>query len=126
MKTNLERSDIMRCFCNEDILNIASMNRSYFSSTIENFISAHENEILGILSSSENIFNITPKTTYAWQGEISVMQNSLLDVDGYIHFEFVIPRMGKRVDVLLVIENIIFIIEFKVVLMLMMLPQLLN
>ena len=90
------------------------MNRSYFSSTIENFISTREKEILGILSSSEKIFGITPKTTYAWQGEISVMQSSLVGIDGYIHFEYVIPRMGKRVDVLLVIENIIFIIEFKV------------
>ena len=90
------------------------MKRSYFSSTIENFISTRESDILGTLTSSENIFSITPKTTYAWQGEISVMQSSLVDIDGHIDFEYVIPRMGKRVDVLLVIENIIFIIEFKV------------
>ena len=90
------------------------MTRSYFSSTIENFISTHENEILGTLTSSENIFSITPKTTYAWQEEIAFMQNSLVGIDGHIHFEYVIPRMGKRVDVLLVIQNIIFIIEFKV------------
>ena len=90
------------------------MNRSYFSSTIEDFISVHENEILGTLTSSENIFSITPKTTYAWQSEISVIKSSLLGIDGCIHFEYIIPRMGKRVDVLLVIKNIIFIIEFKV------------
>ncbi len=46
------------------------MNRSYFSSTIKDFISIQENEILGTLTSSENIFSITPKTTYAWQGLI--------------------------------------------------------
>ena len=40
-----------------------SMNRSYFSSTIDNFILTNENEILGTLTSSENIFSITPKTT---------------------------------------------------------------
>ena len=51
--------------------------------------------------------DITPKTTYAWQGEISVIKNSLADIDGHIHFEYVIPRMGKRVDVLLVIQNVI-------------------
>ena len=44
----------------------------------------------------------------------SLIESSLIDIDGHIHFEYVIPRMGKRVDVLLVIENIIFIIEFKV------------
>ena len=90
------------------------MNRSYFSSTIDNFIATHENEILGTLTSSENIFSITPKTTYAWQGEISVIKSSLEGIGGYIHFEYIIPRMGKRVDILLVIKNIIFLIEFKV------------
>lgn len=90
------------------------MKRSYFSSKIIEFISTDEHEILGKLTSSENIYSITPKTTYAWQSEISVIKNSLADIDGHIHFEYVIPRMGKRVDVLLVIQNVIFIIEFKV------------
>ena len=90
------------------------MNRSYFSSTIEDFISTDENEILGTLTSSENIFSITPKTTYAWQGEISVIKNSLTGIDGYVHFEYAIPRMGKRVDVLMVIKNVVFVVEFKV------------
>tara|TARA_B110000037_G_scaffold168220_1_gene190565 strand:+ start:850 stop:2853 length:2004 start_codon:yes stop_codon:yes gene_type:complete len=88
--------------------------RSYFSSSIEAFMSASENEVLGQLTSSENVFDITPKTTYAWQGEISVLKSSLSDTDGFIHFEYVIPRMGKRADVLLVIDNVLFIIEFKV------------
>ena len=91
-----------------------NMDRSYFSSSIQDFILTNEDKILGTLLSSEKIFSITPKTTYAWKGEISILQNSLVGIDGYIHFEYVIPRMGKRVDVLLVIKNIIFIIEFKV------------
>ena len=90
------------------------MSRSYLASPIKDFIVSDENAILGKLTSSENIFDITPKTTYAWQGEISVIKNSLVGVDGHIHFEYVIPRMGKRVDVLLVIQNVIFVVEFKV------------
>lgn len=90
------------------------MIKSYYSSKTQDFITTHDNEILGTLTSSENIFSITPKTTYAWQEEISVMKSSLEDIDGYIHFEYVIPRMGKRADVLLISKNIIFIIEFKV------------
>ena len=90
------------------------MIKSYYSSPTQDFITTHDNEILGTLTSSENIFSITPKTTYAWQKEISVMKSSLEDIDGYIHFEYVIPRMGKRADVLLISKNIIFIIEFKV------------
>ena len=52
------------------------MKRSYFSSSINDFTKIHENEILGELTSSETIFDITPKTTYAWQEEISLLQNS--------------------------------------------------
>ena len=55
------------------------MNRSYFLSTIENFISTHENEILGTLTSSENIFSITPKTTYAGN-ETSIRQDLRYDI----------------------------------------------
>jgi hypothetical protein len=90
------------------------MSRSYFSSSIKDFFSTHDDEVLGKLTSSENVFDISPKTTYAWKGEISVIKNSLTDLNGFIHFEFAIPRMGKRVDVLLILENVIFIIEFKV------------
>ena len=90
------------------------MNRSYFSASINDFASIDENEVLGKLTSSENIFDITPKTTYAWQGEIDVIKSSLDGLDGFIHFEYVIPRMGKRVDVLLVIQNVLFVVEFKV------------
>jgi len=90
------------------------MNRSYFSASINDFAFIDENEVLGKLTSSENIFDITPKTTYAWQGEIEVIKSSLSGVDGFIHFEYVIPRMGKRVDVLLVLKNVLFVVEFKV------------
>ena len=90
------------------------MNKSYFNCSISDFIKMSNEEILGQLVSSEKIFNITPKSTYAWEGEISILKNSLTDLSGFIHFEFIIPRMGKRVDVLLIIKNIIFIVEFKV------------
>ena len=90
------------------------MNKSYFYCSISDFIQMSNEEILGQLVSSEKIFNITPKSTYAWEGEISILKNSLSDLSGFIHFEFMIPRVGKRVDVLIIIKNIIFIIEFKV------------
>ena len=33
---------------------------------------------------------------------------------GSIFFEYSIPRMGKRIDVVLIIKNVIFVLEFKV------------
>ena len=50
-------------------------------------------------------------------GEIEILQNSLLpwkESDGRIIFEYDIPRLGKRVDVVLLLHGIIFCLEFKV------------
>ena len=90
------------------------MTKSYFSSTIQEFLHKDSQSILGSLTSSENIFDITSRTSSAWMSEINIMKKVLNDIQGYIHFEFIIPRMGKRVDILLIVKNIIFIIEFKV------------
>lgn len=51
---------------------------------------------------------------FAWEFQINLLQEVLLDYNGQLFFEFSIPRMGKRVDCLLIIKNIVFIIEFKV------------
>ena len=56
-------------------------------------------------------------TIEAWKGEISIMQDTLSkleDRDGRIIFEYDIPRLGKRVDVVLLLKGIVFCIEFKV------------
>ena len=53
----------------------------------------------------------------AWKSEIDIMQNivsSLDEGDGQIIFEYDIPRLGKRIDVVLLYEGIIFCLEFKV------------
>ena len=46
--------------------------------------------------------------------QISILKNQLTEFDGQIYFEFTIPRMGKRVDNIVIINNVAFIIEFKV------------
>ena len=56
-------------------------------------------------------------TNEAWKGEIELLQNVLApwaDEAGEIIFEYVIPRLGKRIDVVLLLRGIIFCLEFKV------------
>jgi hypothetical protein len=50
----------------------------------------------------------------AWLNQIELVQQQLQDLDGWIAFEFAIPRMGKRADVVLVTAGIVFVLEFKV------------
>ena len=89
------------------------MSRSYSSRTLQAFLQLDPLTILGELTDAES-FDINTRTTDAWKGEIALIQETLEGVDGHIHLEYIIPRMGKRVDVLLVIQNVIFLIEFKV------------
>lgn len=51
---------------------------------------------------------------FAWDEEIKFLQESLKTDDGHIVFEYTIPRIGKRIDVVILLNNVIFVLEFKV------------
>lgn len=89
------------------------MNRAYYSNTIQNFIKSSTDEILGKLS-IENEFNLESSQRDAWIEEIKILKNVLLNYEGQIYFEYSIPRIGQRIDVLLIIKSVIFVLEFKV------------
>lgn len=89
------------------------MNRYYYYNSIESFVSTTDVEILGELSSSTE-FNTEITQRDAWNEEIRILKNILTAFKGHIFFEFSIPRMGSRIDTLIIIENVIFVIEFKV------------
>lgn len=85
----------------------------YYSDSISNFLSNGIDEIVGSITRS-NYFDSTYNQNNAWVQQIEILKNELVGLDGTLFFEFSIPRMGKRVDCLLLIENLVFVIEFKV------------
>ncbi|MCK3685319.1 DUF2075 domain-containing protein [Maribellus sp. YY47] len=89
------------------------MNRSYYSNSIEQFIISSKEEILGILADN-NEFATEQTQKEAWKFQIEYLQNLLSEYSGSIYFEYAIPRMGKRIDVLLIVKSLIFVVEFKV------------
>ena len=90
-----------------------SLARSYYSAAIGRFISSAEELILGeILKHTE--YDVMPTQRNAWVEQIKILKSSLNGFDGQIYFEFVVPRMGHRIDVVLLIKHVIFAIEFKV------------
>jgi hypothetical protein len=89
------------------------MKRHYYSATISHFINSSELEIIGSLSSNSQ-FADEQTQKEAWKQQIRILKNVLINQDGDIFFEYAIPRMGKRIDVLLIIKHVIFILEFKV------------
>lgn len=89
------------------------MLNSYYSSSIEDFLERSQEEIIGKIT-IENRFDSTINQNLAWKEEIEILKKSLERLSGHIFFEFSIPRMGKRVDVILIIKDLVFVLEFKV------------
>ena len=89
------------------------MKREYYSDTIANFRITSSDEILGILARN-NDFPLEQAQRDAWLEEINILKKALSDFDGAIYFEYSIPRMGKRIDVVLLIGPAIFVLEFKI------------
>ena len=85
----------------------------YYSDTIDLFDKKSTNEIIGQIT-NENQFDSNRNTNQSWRSQIEILKETLIDLQGELFFEFSIPRMGKRVDCLLIIQNIVFVIEFKV------------
>lgn len=90
------------------------MKRSYYSDTIANFLNHNETMILGSLAQNHG-HALEDLQKNAWVKQITILKAALRNIAlGKIYFEFLIPRMGKRVDNILVIKDLIFVLEFKV------------
>ena len=90
--------------------------RCLYINSIERFLYENALSVLGTIIDSFH-GNARTTTIEAWKSEINIMRNVLsqfVDKDGQIIFEYDIPRLGKRIDVVLLYKGIVFCIEFKV------------
>lgn len=91
-------------------------NRCLYQNSFKEFLEESDNLIFGIIN--DKYHGDTRSTTReAWKDEIAIMKDvvSRFDgTDGRIIFEYDIPRLAKRIDVVLLYRGIIFCIEFKV------------
>lgn len=89
------------------------MNRYFFKSTIQNFLNLDDNVIVGELTKANN-FSLELTQRDAWIDQIIILKKELVGFEGSLYFEYSIPRMGKRIDVVCIIGPVLFILEFKV------------
>ncbi len=89
------------------------MKREYYSDSISNFLRSSVEDILGILARN-NDFALIQTQRNAWVAEIEILHEVLKPYEGSIYFEYSIPRMGRRIDVVLLMGPVIFVVEFKV------------
>ena len=88
--------------------------RFYYSDTITDFLNRNTDEIIGKLTLSSQ-HDINDETAQSWTEEILTLHNTLLPYsgNGSVYFEYNIPRMGRRADVIVVINGIVFVLEYK-------------
>ncbi len=91
-------------------------NRCLYAAMFSEFLSKEPLAVLGTLHNNYHGDALTT-TDEAWMGEIELMQQVLepwREEQGQIVFEYDIPRLGKRIDVVLLLRGMIFCLEFKV------------
>src|SRR5438105_12838647 len=87
--------------------------RFWYGASGAEFVGQSAEKIVGQLTLNSS-FDIDRSQAAAWLTEIEFLQSTLSDLSGSIFFEFNIPRMGRRIDVVLVVGPVIFALEFKV------------
>lgn len=88
--------------------------RFYYSEAISGFLKRSDEEVVGALTVASR-HDINAKSEGAWLDELRVMRKTLSDYSdrGSVFFEYNIPRLGRRADVITLIDNVVFVIEFK-------------
>ncbi|HEX8311733.1 MAG TPA: DUF2075 domain-containing protein [Chthoniobacteraceae bacterium] len=70
-------------------------------------------EILGCLAKRGD-FSLLTTQRDTWVTQIELLRHELAGLEGSIYFEYSIPRMGRRIDVVLIVGSVVFALEFKV------------
>ena len=90
------------------------MKAAYYQQCIVGFGKEDPNAILGQLSRAHG-FTLEPAQRDAWLAQIDILKQALSpSAKGHLLFEFAIPRMGKRADVVIYCEGVVVVVEFKV------------
>ena len=88
--------------------------RAAYSRSIAQFLRDDEEAILGELTRNHRHRQLEDMQIIAWRRQIRILQAQLVGFDGHIYFEFMIPRMGRRVDNVILLGERIYVLEFKV------------
>ena len=87
--------------------------RAWYAASIAEFIHADFDSVLGRLARNSD-FTVLQSQRDAWLAQIRLLRDHLGGLTGSLFMEFSIPRMGRRIDTVLVIGPIVFPVEFKV------------
>ncbi len=85
----------------------------FLHKTISDFCSSSTEAVVGELSLASG-YDVKGTELEAWSTEVEIIKRSVAGFQGDVVMEFTVPRLGKRIDVVLIIGAVVFVIEFKV------------
>lgn len=90
--------------------------RTYYQSSIEDFVAhPYPKDIIEFLTESDESSDIDELYLQkgAWTNQIKILQKYLTGKSGYIIFEYVLSRVNMRIDVVLLMGDVVYSLEFK-------------
>lgn len=85
---------------------------AYYSGPVDRFLATDPYEVLGALTASHT-HDLEVDQRQAWEEEVRILRVALSGITGTLYLEFDVPRLGSRIDAVLVSGAVVFPIEFK-------------
>ena len=86
---------------------------AYYSADLSDFFNSPTDRVIGELTTNSE-YAVEPAQRDAWLTQIDILREALSNATGTLFLEFNVPRIGSRIDAVLISEAVIFVIEFKV------------
>jgi hypothetical protein len=87
--------------------------RYQYHQKIERFLMESDEAILGTMVDRQE-YDLEEQQRNAWRQQIRSLKEWLAGVEGDVVLEYTIPRMGKRVDCVILSGGVVYVVEFKV------------
>ena len=90
-------------------------NRFAYKAKVNQFLVSQEDEILGQLTNQHKHRQLEQQQINSWRRQIKELKQTLVGFpDATLLLEFEIPRIGRRVDAILILNGSILVLEYKV------------
>jgi hypothetical protein len=85
---------------------------AYYSAPVDRFLTTEPYPVLGALASAHS-HDLDVEQRQAWEEELLILKEALTALTGTLFLEFDVPRLGSRIDAVLISGSAVFPIEFK-------------
>lgn len=89
------------------------MQSAYYSAPIAEFLRTDDTAVVGTLATNSG-FAVDLSQRDAWLSELALLRPALAGLSGTLLLEYVVPRIGSRIDAIVLTGSVIIVVEFKI------------